>query len=723
MSDRRARRAAPPSARRRRLTVGAATLLVAAAAAVGAGPAGADLAVPSPSTLTHGVVVWGSNSNGQRNVPADLGDVTAIAAGGRFNVVIADGAVRAWGQNDAGQLAVVDDGNVDGITAGAKHAVAWSNGVPCGPAVGPLPWVAGWGDDTSGQATVPDTVSGASVTQVAAGGSHTVALLGDGSVVAWGANGSGQTNVPAGLSDIQAIAAGGRHSLALDPWSQVVAWGANDAGQRNVPAAVQGNAIAIAAGERHSLALLRGGTVAAWGANGNGQSTVPAGLRDVVAIAAGGRHSVALKADGSVVVWGANDAGQRNVPAGLRATAIAAGALHTIAMVRTLDVALVTANASVLPSNDVPLRNHLLAMGHRVTLVDDNTLTQAPVTAVLNAADVVVISSSVSTGLASWASFVRHLGTPIVLLEPLIAGKLGLVPTGTTAGTATGQKTVRITGTHPIAAGLPVGVHTVTNVATTFNWFKPVPAATVVATQPTNGTRAEIFALDWGGALAGGGAAEARRVGFFLGLPAPATANTTGWRLFEAALDWAALPEPFYVLDLADGVDPAWTGYRTDGAVCEPLLGLMDDETVRLTLTGVPVGVELELSLDLSVWGAWEGNGLGADTGDRWTLDVDGARLVDTTFAFPDSAEPTVTQAWPGNLGSVFPPLTSATSSAEEYLNSRDTQVQRDVYPVSVSFVTTSSTLVVEFSGIDLEPADGEGWSLAGVRVTRFVFV
>jgi hypothetical protein len=53
------------------------------------------------------------------------------------------------------------------------------------------------------------------VTAIAAGGSHSLALKGDGTVVAWGDNFSGQSTVPAGLSDVTAIAAGGAHNLAL----------------------------------------------------------------------------------------------------------------------------------------------------------------------------------------------------------------------------------------------------------------------------------------------------------------------------------------------------------------------------------------------------------------------------------------------------------------------------------------------------------------------------
>ena len=90
---------------------------------------------------------------------------------------------------------------------------------------------------------------------IAAGSNHTVALLGDGTVRAWGSNSSGQTTIPNGLTGV----------------------------------------VAIAAGSNHTVALLGDGTVRAWGSNSSGQTTIPNGLTGVVAIAAGFNQSFALK--------------------------------------------------------------------------------------------------------------------------------------------------------------------------------------------------------------------------------------------------------------------------------------------------------------------------------------------------------------------------------------------------------------------------------------------
>jgi alpha-tubulin suppressor-like RCC1 family protein len=76
---------------------------------------------------------------------------------------------------------------------------------------------------------------------------------------------------------VKAVAAGVWHSLALLANGTVAAWGLNDYGQCTIPAALQvpGAAVAIAAGGWHSLALKADGTSVAWGRNDFGQCNVP----------------------------------------------------------------------------------------------------------------------------------------------------------------------------------------------------------------------------------------------------------------------------------------------------------------------------------------------------------------------------------------------------------------------------------------------------------------
>ncbi|EFU42333.1 Fibronectin type III domain protein [Paenibacillus vortex V453] len=192
--------------------------------------------------------------------------------------------------------------------------------------------VVGWGDNGFGQTNVPTELNG--VKAIAAGDNFSLALKSDGTVVGWGYNYFGQTNVPTGLSGLEAIAAGWGHSLGLKSDGTVVGWGYNGYGQVDVPIEkLSGGVKAIAAGYHHSLALKSDGTVVGWGWDYYGQSIVPGELTDIKAIAAGIDHSLALKSDGTVVAWGTDNGGQTIVPNGLSdVVAIAAGYRHSLAL-------------------------------------------------------------------------------------------------------------------------------------------------------------------------------------------------------------------------------------------------------------------------------------------------------------------------------------------------------------------------------------------------------
>jgi alpha-tubulin suppressor-like RCC1 family protein len=357
-------------------------------------------AAPAQAHAPYGAKAWGNNSNGELGdgsqegpevcgserlacsttpVPVSaLSDVISMAGGRRFSLaLLQDGTVMSWGENANGQLgdgtrterysptSVKNLTNVKGVAAGSEYGLALlTDGTV-------MAWGANFqgqlGNGTNARSTIPVAVCApapepcpgsrlSGVKAIAAGETHSLALLEDGSVVAWGNNADGElgdgsnngSTVPVPVADlgaVQAIAAGEGYSLALlASDGTVMAWGKNKDGNlgngtetsSNLPVAVTGlaGATAISAGSRHALALLQNGTVMAWGFNASGQlgdgtsegpeqcgEPIPfygcakkpvsvLSLANVSAISAGNEDSLALLSSGSAMTWGKNEQGQ-----------------------------------------------------------------------------------------------------------------------------------------------------------------------------------------------------------------------------------------------------------------------------------------------------------------------------------------------------------------------------------------------------------------------------
>jgi len=278
--------------------------------------------------------------------------------------------VRAWGNNDSGQLGKGTTGGLSaspvkvrlpaGITvtslrAGCEHTLALTS------AGGVLAWRAGergqLGDGSKASKNTPVKVklpAGTKATAVRAGCEHSLALTAAGHLLAWGFNalgelGTGSTTrsllpvrvrLPRGTL-VKAVSAGCDHSLALTSTGQVFAWGYNQNGQvgngtntdQLTPVRVhlpQGaTANLIAAGCDHSFAFTSDGTLYGWGRNDSGQlgngtrtdSNVPvpisfpllragAPLPKPNGLFAGCNHTYILFSQGTLLAWGDNTYGQ-----------------------------------------------------------------------------------------------------------------------------------------------------------------------------------------------------------------------------------------------------------------------------------------------------------------------------------------------------------------------------------------------------------------------------
>ena len=301
------------------------------------------------------VYAWGNNGYGQlgdntainRNAPVAVNTasgtsalfgktVVAIAAGQFYSLALcSDGTLASWGLNN---------GRLGDNTSTNRSVPVVVNA-------------------TSGTSAL----FGKNVVAIAAGKDFSLALCSDGSPVAWGAgNAYGQlgedtiafpfapvaVNMEGGISALYgktviSLAAGAAHSLALCSDGTIAAWGDNGTSQlgdnstmsSSVPVTVNAangisalygkTVVSVAAGDSHSLALCSDGTLAVWGDDSVGQLGDNSGERQkapvalnmtsgtsalfgktVVAIAVGVYHSLALCSDGSIAAWGGNYSGQ-----------------------------------------------------------------------------------------------------------------------------------------------------------------------------------------------------------------------------------------------------------------------------------------------------------------------------------------------------------------------------------------------------------------------------
>jgi alpha-tubulin suppressor-like RCC1 family protein len=343
--------------------------------------------VPTLADAASYPVAWGINDYGQLGTSGPFGNqsqvplavstgaiptgvtITQLTAGANYSLALgSDGKVYAWGDNAFGQLG-------DGSTTSSVAPVAVSAGA------------------------IP---AGVTITQIAAGGQQSLAVGSDGKVYAWGYNGEGELGnnsttdssvpvavspggIPTGVSITQ-VAAGHAHSMALGSDGKVYDWGYGDDGSlgynigsaqgSTVPGAVSAGAIPVgvsitqvSAGSDFSLALGSDGKAYAWGYGNDGQlgndtpvdtnvgsgvpvavsaGAIPPGV-SITQLVAGASFSLALGSDDKLYAWGQDNAGQLGnnstadvsvpvavspgaIPAGTTITRIAAGELQSYAL-------------------------------------------------------------------------------------------------------------------------------------------------------------------------------------------------------------------------------------------------------------------------------------------------------------------------------------------------------------------------------------------------------
>jgi len=353
---------------------------------------------------------WGQNDFGQlgdgttikRNFPVQIMEGVSFVSGGHGHTIAvsSDGELLTWGDNEFGQLGdgthtgrlipqiIMDMNSVVNISAGQNHSLAikydgslWAWGANNANQLG---------DGTNENRLNPifiDIIEG-TLKQVSGGTNHTLAVLEDGSLFAWGGNAEGQlgndgnTNEsrPTRIETIDSVtqvSAGGLHSMAVREDGSLWVWGNNSGGQLGTgdtariyaPVQISNRVYDISAGKSngHSLSTIGHtrflqSSLQIWGTTiGTDNQTemiltptivpVPSPQSHIaidpppprIMISAGKTHSLVLTEDRVLWAWGANESGQlgdggtytyRENPAITMQSVmyISAGELHTLAI-------------------------------------------------------------------------------------------------------------------------------------------------------------------------------------------------------------------------------------------------------------------------------------------------------------------------------------------------------------------------------------------------------
>lgn len=289
-----------------------------------------------------------------------------------------------------------------------------------------LGMVDGWSADSL---QIPSGLT--NIFAVSAGGAHCLAVRSNGSVVAWGNNSYGQSNVPTNLADVVSVAGGWYHSVALKRDGSLALWGADFLGQiTNTPAGLT-NVVDVKAGGYHTIALKADGTVAAWGAYFPASNAVPAGLNNVVAIAAGSVHCLALKNDGTVTGWAFwPGSWPTNAPSTLtNAVAITAGQYQNYALLKSGEV--VTWNNGGFLTNPPAGFSNVAAISASpfsgIVLNNDTTLTGWGGSQVYQGlTNVATIASGGAEFSARWLCIVTDTNSVVIRQQP----QSGSIPLG-----------------------------------------------------------------------------------------------------------------------------------------------------------------------------------------------------------------------------------------------------------------------------------------------------
>jgi cysteine-rich repeat protein len=190
-----------------------------------------------------------------------------------------------------------------------------------------------------------------------------------------------------------------------------------------------------------------------------------------------------------------------------------------------------TPKDAALRPGDTKLKARLEARGFVVRQGDDDD----PDASKATGAALVILSDTVGNQIGTKYTM---LAIPIICAEHNLMDDLGMTGNaGIDHNAANVSQLVFTDPPHPLAAGM-MGSVMVAGGAQAATWGNPAPAALRIAAIPNQPNQIAVFGYPTG-AMMSGMAAPARRVGFFAGDAMADNMNDNGWKLFDAAVDWA----------------------------------------------------------------------------------------------------------------------------------------------------------------------------------------
>ncbi len=193
----------------------------------------------------------------------------------------------------------------------------------------------------------------------------------------------------------------------------------------------------------------------------------------------------------------------------------------------------VATDAENLNTAEFKIDSVLQEMGFYTTIIGQDVVTDAET----DGMSLVLISATVSSGtITTNMPGLPDMPIPLINWEPFLDDLIGYSELD--GGEFNTYEIEIVLEEHPIAAGLPEGLVTISTAEKAVSYGAPQGDVDIIAVNPNDSSQAVLFAYEEGAEMFSGNA-PARRVGIFLLNDVADAMTEEGWAIFDAAVKWA----------------------------------------------------------------------------------------------------------------------------------------------------------------------------------------